>query len=182
MDNSTLREWSRLADSTSSNLAGDSERQYLFTGLRFRCNGSVTKWIVGAGFGAISRNRHPALGIYRDRPGGGAADRVGTTVLAPTNSISSRIYEFTPASPLPFQTNDSLGIYLRRINELRLQPLHRQVTDAPASRNYDPSKPPPRDVSTFSFDRDPNEETNCLPLVAVEITSGELVMMTRRYQ
>ena len=142
----------------------------------------MTKWIVGAAFGGTSRTWHPALGIYRDRAGGGFADRVGATVLAPTNSISSRIYEFTPAPPLPFQTNDSLGIYLHPFNELRLRPLHRQVTDGPASRNYDPSDPPTEGVSTFRFDRDPTEETNRFPLVAVEITSGELVVMTRRYQ
>ena len=182
MDNSTLTEWSRLADSRIRNLAGNNERQYLFPGLRFRCNGNVTKWIVGAAFGGTSRTQHPALGVYRDRTGR-FADRVGATVLAQTNSISSRIYEFTPASPMPFQTSDSLGIYLRRINELRLRPLHRQVTDGPASRNYDPpSNPPAEGVSTFVFTRDPTEETDRLPLVAVEIESGELVVMTRRYQ
>ena len=184
VDNSTLTEWGRFTGTTSQVLSqglGGSERQFLFPGLRFRCSGNVTKWIVGAAFDGTSRTRAPALGIYRDRPGGGFADRVGATVLIQSNSIPSRVYEFTPAPPLPFQTNDSLGIYLPPDGELRLRPLHRRVTGAPASRNYDPSNPPAEGVSTFDFASAPTEETDRLPLVAVEIESGELVVMTRRY-
>ena len=183
LDNSTLTEWSRLAGSTSSSLAGGGERQYLFTGLRFRCNGNVTKWIVVAGFqSGMSRNRDPALGIYRDQPGGGAADRVGATVLEQSNAIPSRVYEFIPDPPLPFQTNDSLGIYLPRDRDIQLRPFHREVTGAPANQNYVPSNPPAEGVSTFDFASASTEETDRFPLVAVEIESGELVVVTRRYQ
>ena len=182
MDNSTLTEWSRLTGLQDTGLAAGNERQYLFTGLRFRCNGSVRKWIVGAGFaGGPAHTEYPALGIYRDQSGGGAADRVGGTVLVQSCFIPSRVYEFTPASPLPFQTNDSLGIYLCPNNELRLQPVYIPVTGGPANRNYElpPStNPAPEGVSTFDFDEDPTEETDRLPLVAVEIESGELVVMT----
>ena len=186
MDNNTLTEWGRFTGTTSQVLSrglGHSERQFLFPGLTFRCSGSVTKWIVGAGFqGATPRTGHPALGIYRDRTGGGPADRVGATVLMQSNVILSRVYEFTPDPPLPFQTNDSLGIYLPPDGVLRLRPLRRNVTDGPASRNYVPSNPPAEGVSTFNFASAPTEETDRFPLVAVEIESGELVVMTRRYQ
>ena len=186
MDNNTLTEWGRFTSTLSQVLSrglGHSQRQFLFPGLTFRCSGSVTKWIVGAGFqGGTQRTGHPALGIYRDQPGGGFADRVGATVLEQSNATPSRVYEFTPDPPLPFQTNDCLGIYLPPDGVLRLRPLHRLVTDGPASQNYDPSNPPAEGVSTFDFASASTEETNRLPLVAVEIESGELVVMTRRYQ
>ena len=185
VDNSTLTEWGRFTGTSTQVLSQGlvpNERQFLFPGLRFRCSGNVTKWIVGAGFGGTSRTRDPALGIYRDQPGGGFADRVGATVLVQSNVIPSRVYEFTPDPPLPFQTNDSLGIYLPPDNELRVRPFHRRVTGALASRNYDPSNPPAEGVSTFDLTSAPTEETDRLPLVAVEIESGELVVMTRRYQ
>ena len=185
VDANTLTEWGRFTGTTSQVLSqglGGSERQFLFPGLRFRCSGNMTKWIVGALFGTISPTRDPALGIYRDRPGGGFADRFGGTILEQSNAIPSRVYEFTPDPPLPFQTNDSLGIYLHPDMDLRVRPLIRRVTDAPASRNYVPSNPPAEGVSTFDFASAPTEETDRLPLVAVEIESGELVVMTRRYQ
>ena len=173
VDNSTLTEWGWFTGTSSQVLSqglDHSERQFLFPGLRFRCSGRVTKWIVGASFGGTSRTRNPALGIYRDRPGGGFADRVGATVLVQSNVIRSRVYEFTPDPPLPFQTNDSLGIYLPPDNELRLRPFHRQITGAPASRNYIPSNDP-MTVTTeagavaFNLNRDLNAETDRLPLV-----------------
>ena len=189
VDNSTLTEWGLFAGTSSQRLnrdLDDSERQFLFTGLRFRCSGIVTKWIVGAAFAGIQRSRYPALGIYRDRPGGGFADRIGGTVFMLSNAVPSLVYEFTPDPPLPFQTNDSLGIYLPPIMDLRVRLLHRRITGpgAPASRNYVPSNSPAelQGVSTFDFARDPTEETDRLPLVAVEIESGELFVMTRRYQ
>ena len=185
MDDNTLTEWGRFTGTSSQVLNQGlvpNERQFLFSGLRFRCSGNVTKWIVGAAYVGTSRTRHPALGIYRDRSDGGAADRVGATVLVQSNAILSRVYEFTPDSPLPFQTDDSLGIYLPPDNELRMRPFHRRITGSPASRNYVPSNPPPEGVSTFDFASASTEETDRLPLVAVEIESGELVVMTRRYQ
>ena len=185
MDDNTLTEWGRFTGTSSQVLNQGlvpNERQFLFSGLRFRCSGNVTKWIVGAAYGGISRRRHPALGIYRDQTGCGFADRVGATVLMQSNAIPTRVYEFTPDPPLPFQTSDSLGIYLPPGNDLRLRPLHRRVTGAPASRNYVPSNPPAEGVSAFNFTSAPTEETDRLPLLAVEIESGELVVMTRRYQ
>ena len=185
VDNSTLTEWSLFTGTSSQVLSQGlvpSERQFLFPGLRFRCSGNVTKWIVGAGVLGANRTQYPALGIYRDRPGGGFADRVGATVLMQSNAIPSRVYEFTPDPPLPFQTNDSLGIYLPPDGDLRVRPLHRRVIGAPASRNYVPSNPPAEGVPVFNFTSDPTVETDRLPLVAVEIESGELVVMTRRYQ
>ena len=184
VDTSTLTEWGRFTGTISTRLSQDLgstvERQFLFPGLRFRCSGSVTKWIVGASFGSLSQTQHPALGIYRDEPGGGAADRVGATVFVQQQSIVTRVYEFSPDPPLPFQTNDSLGIYLHPDTELRLRPLHRRIPGAPASRNYVPTNPTAEGVSAFNFTSAPNEETDRLPLLAVEIESGELVVMTRR--
>ena len=190
MDNNTLTEWGLFLRTSNqlltqgTGLDSTAERQFLFTGLRFRCSGNVTKWIIGAGFNGIENTRHPALGIYRDRPGGGFADRVGATVLVQSNDIPSQTYEFTPDPPLPFQTNDSLGIFLQPDMDLRLFPFHRLVTDGPASRKYAPSNPPAEGAGTFDFASAPTEETDRLPLVAVEIESGEfmLVVIARRYQ
>ena len=174
VDNSTLTELGLITDITRRSQIlspGFDERQFLFTGLRFQCSGNVTKWIIGAEFNGTSRTRYPALGIYRDRPGGGFADRIGATVLEQSNFIAFRVYEFTPDSALPFQTNDSLGYYLPPDNQLRLRPL--QVIGAAASRNYAPSNPPAEGVFVFDFTSAPTEETDRLPLVAVEIESGE---------
>ena len=91
VDNSTLTEWG-LVTGTPSRF--NSQGQYVFPGLRFRCNGNVTKWIVGLSFcGALPR--YPALGIYRDRPGAaGFADRVGATLLVNSIDIDSQVLTF----------------------------------------------------------------------------------------
>ena len=187
VDKSTLTEWGFLTTdqpnrSLRQGLNETVDRQFLFPGLRFRCSGNVTKWIVGASsLGQLIGD--PALGIYRDRPvaGGGFADRVGATSFnVSIESVSNfRVYEFTPDPPLPFRTDDSLGIYIPTAG---LRPFGIRVTSGPASRNYVTSNAPAGGVDSFDYARNATEETDRLPLVAVEIESGELVVMTRRYQ
>ena len=147
----------------------------------------MTKWFLGAWFDTTgTRDSYPVLGIYRDRPGGGFADRVGATILVQPNRFDSHLYEFTLDPPLPFQTNDILGVFEPAEMHLRLQLLQRgPVPNGPAYRNYVPSNPPVAGVFTFDYARNTTEATDRLPLLAAEIESGELVVtyiiMTRRY-
>ena len=192
VDSSTLVQRSQFPDPVTGllsfqlSVSGSVEIQFLFPGLRFECSGNVTKWVVGGEFGSLQSTRDPALGIYRDRPGGGGfADRVGGTVFVQPNDIDSNIYEFTPDPPLPFRANDCLGIYLPPEMNLRARPqsIGLDITDGPASQSYIVSNPPAEGLATFDVASDPTEENDFLPLVAVEIESGELVVMTmQEYQ
>ena len=85
-------------------------QQRVFPNIHFTCNGSITKWIVGAGTGAGS-SPSSEIQIWR-RSGADSYTKVASTQLTAQSSInSSNVYEYVFSSPLGFQEGDILGVY-----------------------------------------------------------------------
>ena len=88
------------------------QQQRVFPDISFTCNGSITKWIVGAG---TEGNSSPSseLQIWR-RSGADSYTKVASTQLTAQSPINnSNVYEYVLASPLGFQEGDILGVYQR---------------------------------------------------------------------
>ena len=87
------------------------QQQRLFPDITFPCNGSITKWIVGAGTGGDSS---PPSELQIWRRSGSDYTKVGSTQLTAQNSTNnSNVYEYIPSQPLGFQEGDILGVYQR---------------------------------------------------------------------
>ena len=87
------------------------QQQRVFPDISFTCNGSITKWIVGAGTGGGSS---PPSELQIWRRSGSEYTKVGSTQLTAQNSTNnSNMYEYIPSQPLGFQEGDILGVYQR---------------------------------------------------------------------
>ena len=87
-------------------------QQRVFPDIHFTCNGSITKWIVGAGTRAgTSSSLSSEIQIWR-RSGADSYTKVASTHLTAQSSINnSNVYEYVLSSPLGFQEGDILGVY-----------------------------------------------------------------------
>ena len=86
------------------------QQQRVFPDITFTCNGSITKWIVGAGTGGGSS---PPSELQIWRRTGQDYTKVGSTQLTAQNPNDSNVYEYIPSSLLGFQEGDILGVYQR---------------------------------------------------------------------
>ena len=184
VDTATLALWSEQYGAPID-LEEQSNVQYIFPEIQFRCTGTVTKWIIGAEFNIGGGNiPNPIMGAYRDIGVANQYTRMSRRLfLHPTESFS-RLYEFIPPNPQPFQSGDILGLFQPSEDDSRLQLLFGDVDGATPSfsRNggadFDANGLSPFNTAGAGL----STQTDRLPLVAVEIESGELVVMTRRYQ
>ena len=87
------------------------QQQRVFPDITFTCNGSITKWIVGAGIGDGSS---PPSELQIWRRSGSDYIKVGSTQLTAQSPTSDpNVYEYIPSPPLGFQEGDILGVYQR---------------------------------------------------------------------
>ena len=127
-------------------------QQRVFPDISFTCNGSITKWIVGAGTGGGS-SPSSELQIWR-RSGADSYTKVASTQLTAQSPINnSNVYEYVPSSPLGFQEGDVLGVYQREgssvvpyyqestgpvnLRELKLNTAPDSLTTPPQAATYD---------------------------------------------
>ena len=85
------------------------QQQRVFPDIRFTCDGSITKWIVGAGTGTGS-SPSSEIQIWR-RSGAHSYTKVASTQLTTQSINNSNVYEYVPSLPLEFQEGDILGVY-----------------------------------------------------------------------
>ena len=137
-------------------------QQRLFQNITFTCNGSITKWIVGAR-GSISQ---PELQIWRNT-GGNSYTKAGFSLL-PFSTLVSNVAEYTLSTPLEFQEGDILGVYQPRQQDSTLV-VYYQERDGPA--NYREGNSP---QSTVTLNNPGNQYD--YPLVSVEISTGKIML------
>ena len=86
-------------------------QQRLFPDITFTCNGSITKWIVGARH-QPGRLRPPELQIWRRNVKSQSLQfiKTGFDLLEP-NEIHPDVHEYIPNPPFEFQEGDILGLF-----------------------------------------------------------------------
>ena len=98
----------RLLENVGTILPG-SNRQRIYPEVGFTCSGSIKSWVFGAEWGG--GDFFPELQIWRPTGDDGVYTKVGYTTINTVMEESSRFYEFSLSSPLPFQAGDVLGYY-----------------------------------------------------------------------
>ena len=92
-------------------------QQRVFPDISFTCNGSITKWIVGAGIGS-GFSPSSELQIWR-KSGVDSYTKVASTQLTTRSPTSDQnVYEYVPCSPMGFQKGDILGVYQREYSSV----------------------------------------------------------------
>ena len=135
-------------------------QQHLFPDITFTCNGSITKWIVGAATGAgVSL---PELQIWRN-VGETSYTKASFSILSSsTTPDNNNTVEYIPNPPLKFQKGDIVGVYQPKNADSALI-VYNQEFDGPI--NYREGKSALFNVTLGSPD------VYDYPLVTVEIST-----------
>ena len=92
---------------------------YIYSEMKFSCNGSVTKWI----YGAVDQNRAtgdlPKLQIWH-QTGPTSYNKQGSSLVTANISIAPNVYEYYPVTPLEFQEGDIFGVHIPDDNNSQL--------------------------------------------------------------
>ena len=124
----------------------------------FSCNGSITKWIYG-GMGSGNAD----LQIWRQTTGG--YTRTGSSSVNAGTMIGTKLFEFTPQTPLQFQEGDIFGIYISSGNFL-----YQQQESGPLERYRSGNS-----LSMITESALSSDTNNNFPLVAVEISKVKII-------
>ena len=148
-------------------------RQWIMPSINFTCNGSVTKWIVGAQLDNNGMDgMRPELQIWRmHSTQTNTYFKVGGTLLSDVNMTAVvNVYEVSPTDPLEFQSGDILGLYQPQDGMTRLI-VYFDIDSGPINYYIRNQNSP---LDSFS---DISTQQNALPLVAV----GEYTICIQYY-
>ena len=137
-------------------------QQRLFPDIQFTCNGSVTKWIVGACNRTGRSDEMPEIQIWRKREGN-TYTKVYFDLLSSSNNNSLIVREYIPFNPIEFQEGDILGMYQPQEDRSDLL-IYYQDNDGPNNYAID------TDVSLSSFTLGKIDKKHDYPLVTVEVS------------
>ena len=138
-------------------------QQRIIPGIKFTCNGTLTKWIIGAQRRLTQATNHLQLQIWRRQGSSNTYNRTtfsGITALTTTDDLN--VYEYIPNPPLEFQANDILGLYQPRIRDTQVVVYYQR---GGGSRNFRHSNQNSPLTSTSASGGGDND----LPLVAIEV-------------
>ena len=143
-----------------------SMQQRIFPDIQFTCNGSITKWIVGAQTRSVGiTDKLPSLQIWRRKKGKNSYTQVGSSHLDTSLSTSSGVIEYTPSPPLEFQEGDILGVYQPDEHQSK-SVVYYQRSTGPSSYGYSGNVMP----ASISMNEDKKFNEYDYPLVNVEVT------------
>ena len=148
-------------------------QQHLFPDIRFTCNGSITKWIVGAQTRTVGRpDELPSLQIWRRERETNLYTQVGSSRLDTSTSNSSVVVEYIPNPPLEFQEGDILGVYQPDTDQSKLV-LYYQRSTGPTSYGHVGDAPP----TSMSLSNDLKFTKHDYPLVNVEVMKKGIIII-----
>ena len=142
------------------------EEQRLFPDITFTCNGSITKWIVGAGDIDIGENENSQIQLWR-RGASNDYYRIGTSLLIPNETIHPNVHEYIPNPPMEFQEGDILGVYQPNEHDNLLKLYYQEYTGPINYLTSNINPPPP---SWFAVDT-PTTQLY-YPLVSAIVSKG----------
>lgn len=145
-------------------LAGRFMHQRVVPGMKFTCNGYLTKWTVVARW-TEENPLYPELQVWR-----GAGDNIYTLVNSTTLSFdaeqTSYVYEYIVDPPVWLQAGDVFGIFQPLFSESRLKPQYAQ-TNQSVDNYFIPT--PQYNGSIFAINATDITINQELPLVTAEI-------------
>ena len=138
-------------------------QQRIIPGINFTCNGTLTKWIIGAQSTVTEATNHLQLQIWRQRRG--SSNRYDRTTFSNITALNAtddlNVYKYFPNPPLEFQANDILGLYHPQISDTQVV-VYYQMGGGPQNFRSNQNSP----LTSF---RARNRVDNDLPLVTVEV-------------
>ena len=165
LDASTLKQ---KTVAVNINKVKKKEKQWLFPDINFTCNGSITKWIVGAL--DDTGTPQPELQIWRHNSSGVSRyDKVDFTRLTPNETNDTNVHEYYLETPLEFQEGDILGVY-QPMGKAALT-VYYQASTGPANLFIDQQASPDTILATDLQDYD-------YPLVTMEIIQNTIAQAT----
>lgn len=146
-------------------LAGYNMRQQITPNITFKCDGWITKWIIG-GLWGNNVELFPELQIWRNDTNNTYRKINGTPIIVDSRN-ESLIYEYSNFSAIPFQAGDVLGAFVPQGGSSRLK-LRSEANHGPLNyylRTNNASESPYNNVNL-------SETLNTIyfPLVSVEIS------------
>ena len=154
----------RIAVDVYTSIRTHQRQQRIIPGINFTCNGTLTKWIIGAQQTLTQAPNYLQLQIWKRRGSSNTYDRVTFSDITALNATDDlNVYEYIPNPPLEFQANDFLGLYQPHIRDTQVT-VYYQRGGGP--RNFVRSS---RDSPVTSNFKTGNGVDNDLPLVAVEV-------------
>ena len=144
-------------------------QQRVIPDIKFTCNGTLTKWIIGAQRTLIedTNPQHLQLQIWRRQGSSNRYHRSNFSDMTTLNATDDlNVYEYIPNPPLQFQAQDILGLYLPHISDTQVEVYYQRGGGPRNFRRSDQNSP-------LTSIRASGEGDNDLPLVAVEV-SGKM--------
>ena len=139
-------------------------QQHIIPDIKFTCNGTLTKWIIGARRRQATNPQYLQLQIWRQRrrPSNTYNRTTFSDITALNTTDDLNVYEYIPNPPLEFQANDILGLYQPRIRDTQVVVYYQR---GGGSRNFRHSNQNSPLTSTSASGGGDND----LPLVAIEV-------------
>ena len=149
-------------------------QQCLFPDITFTCNGSITKWIVGAEANMGDLELFPELQIWRNT---GRSDYTiaNFSMLSSGTPVSNNIVEYNLSMPLEFQEGDILGVYQPR-HQYSALVVYYQERDGPV--NF---RDKMLDSALTTVNLNSLDNRYDYPLVTVEISTGKVMPYNVQY-
>ena len=161
-------------------------RQQISPEMKFTCNGTITKWIIGADslFGT-NRHLYPELQVWRNIVNDTYRKISGTYIFFPFADLENQIiYEYSGFTPIQVQAGDILGVFTPDYSYSRIFLLSEGGSNRPAQYYHsfnDGSTLSSSNIDVIDIEKNMPQltsRTNYYPMVSVEFGKQVPLMPT----
>ena len=150
-------------------------RQQISPEMNFTCNGTITKWIIGAdSFFGVNRHLYPELQVWRNIGNDTYVKISGTYIFFPFAALENRIYEYSGFTPTQVQAGDILGVFIPEDSYSRMFLLSEGGSNRPAQYYHSLSDSTLSssniDVTDIENNTQLTRATTYYPMVSVEFS------------
>ena len=158
-------------------------RQQISPEMNFTCNGTITKWIIGADSFDTNRHLYPELQVWRNIVNDTYRKISGTYIFFPFADLENRIYEYSGFTPIEVKAGDILGVFTPEDSYSRIFLLSESGSNRPAQYYHSLSDSTLSSSNIDMIDIEKNippltRRTNYYPMVSVEFGKQVPMMPT----
>ena len=107
---------------SSGDVIFPERRQQITPDMKFTCDGTITKWIIGAHWTWFYDNiLYPELQLWR-KNGNNTYQKISGTLISIGTRSDDGVYEYDNFPPIPFQAGDILGVFIPQQWDRKLEP------------------------------------------------------------